>query len=62
MFFKHALHKLQKYISYLKTGFKEYLKIIGAQNLLPITFYSDLMCNKTLKAKIRSPHTRIYNL
>ena len=35
------------------------LKIIGAQNQLPITFCSDLVCNKTLKSKDYEfePHT-----
>ena len=33
-----------------KLDFNGFLKIIGAQNQLPITFCSDLVCNKTLKA------------
>jgi hypothetical protein len=32
-------------------GFNGFLKIIGAQNQLPITFCSDLMINRALKAK-----------
>ena len=39
-----------------KPVFNGFLKIIGAQNQLPITFCSDLVCNKTLKAKI-CPYT-----
>ena len=31
--------------------FNGFLKFIGAQNQLPITFCSDLMRNKTLKAR-----------
>ena len=31
--------------------------IIGAQNQLTITFCSDLMRNKTLKARNSTPHT-----
>ena len=35
-----------------------FLKIIGVQNQLPITFCSDLLCNKTLKARNSTPtHT-----
>ena len=34
-----------------KPVFSGLLMIIGAQNQLPITFCSDLECNKTLKAK-----------
>ena len=33
-----------------KPGFNGYLKIFGAQNQLTITFWSDLVCNKTLMA------------
>ena len=45
-----------------KLGFNGFLKIIGAQNQLPITFCSDLMRNKTWKARNSTPtglHTRI---
>ena len=43
-----------------KQFFSGFLKIIGAQNQLPITFYSDLMHNKTLKARNSTPtHTNI---
>ena len=34
-----------------KMGFNRFLKIIGAQNQLLITFCSDLVCNKTLNAR-----------
>ena len=34
-----------------KLAFNGFLKIIDAQNQLPITFGSDLVCNKTLKAR-----------
>ena len=34
-----------------KQVFNGFLKNIGAQNQLPITFYSDLMRNKILKAR-----------
>ena len=41
-------------------------KIIGGQNWLPITFCSDIWCNKTLKARNWPPplptHKRISNL
>ena len=40
--------------------FNAFLKIISAQNRIPINFCSDLECNKTLKAK--PPHTRNSNL
>ena len=41
-----------------KPVFNGSLKIIGTQNQLPITFCSDLMRNKTLKAKNSTPtHT-----
>ena len=43
-------------------GFNTFLKIIGAQNQLPITFCLDLMRNKTLRLEIRPPHTRVSNL
>ena len=56
---KHALHELLKYILFLeKPVFNVFLKIIGAQNQLPITFCLDLMLNKTLKARNSTPtHT-----
>ena len=38
---------------YLLKG--RFLKIIGLQNQLPITFYSDLMLNKTIKAINSTP-------
>ena len=42
----------------LRNGFNEFLKIVGAQNQLPITFCSDLMRNKTVKSKSSTPtHT-----
>ena len=34
-----------------KPVINEFLKIINAQNQLPITFGSDLVCNRTLKAR-----------
>ena len=38
--------------------FNGFLKIIGAQNQLAITFCSDLVCNNSLKAKDSTPtHT-----
>ena len=38
--------------------FNRFLKIIGAQNQLAITFFSDSMRNKTLKARNLTPtHT-----
>ena len=41
-----------------KPVFNEFLKIIGAQNQLPIIFSSELMRNKTLKARKSTPtHT-----
>ena len=39
-----------------------FLNIISAQNPLPITFFSDLVCNKTLRLEIQHPHTRFFNL
>ena len=38
------------------------LKIIGVQNQLPITFFSNLVCNKILNLEIQPQHTRISNL
>ena len=35
--------------------FNGFLKVIGIQNQLPITFCSDIVCNKTLKAKKSTP-------
>ena len=35
--------------------FNGFLKIVGVQNQLPITFCLDLMCNKTLKARNSYP-------
>ena len=32
-----------------KTVLNGFLKIVGAQNQLPITFCTDLMCNKDIK-------------
>ena len=40
-----------------KPFFNGFLKIIGVQNQLPITFCLDLVCNKTLKAEMRPHHT-----
>ena len=41
-----------------KPVLKEFLKINVAKNHLPITFFLDLMCNKTLKARDSTPtHT-----
>ena len=52
--FKKTRHKL--FIENL--GSNGFLKNIGAQNELPITFCSDLVCNKTLKARNSTPlHT-----
>ena len=38
-----------------KPGFNGVLKINGVQNQLPITFCSDLVCNKTLNAQNSTP-------
>ena len=38
-----------------KLFFKGFQKVIGAQNQLPITFCSDLVCNKILKARNSTP-------
>ena len=38
-----------------KPDFNGFLKIIGGQNQLPITFSSHLMRNKTLKARNSTP-------
>ena len=38
-----------------------FLKIIGAQNQLPITFCSDLMSNITLKARNSTPKHEFLN-
>ena len=35
--------------------YNRFLKIIGAQNQLLITFSSDILCNKTLKARNSNP-------
>ena len=53
-----------KYISYKKKRFSNgFIKIIRAQNQLPITFCSDLVYNKALKARNSThTHTRISNL
>ena len=45
----------------LKNCFNGFLKIIGVQNQLPITFYSELIRNKTIKARNSTPHTRMSN-
>ena len=46
-----------------KPVFNGFLKIIGAQNQLPIIFCSDLVCNKTLKARNSTPaHMNFYPL
>ena len=42
-----------------KKNFSGFLKIIGAQNQLLITFLSDLVCNQTIKYRISIPtHTQ----
>ena len=38
-----------------KPVFNRFLKISGAQNKLPITFCSDLVCKKTFKARNSTP-------
>ena len=41
-----------------KPVFNRFLKIIGVQNQLPITFCSDLVCNKILMVRNSTPtHT-----
>ena len=41
-----------------KPGFNIFLKIVGEQNQLPITFCLDFMLNKSLKARNSNPtHT-----
>ena len=51
--------QIVKVIFLLKPRFLTFfLKIFDAQNQLPITFCLDLVCNKTLKAKVRHPHTQ----
>ena len=43
-----------------KPAFNGFLKIIGAQNQLLITFCSDIVCNKTLKARHSTPTHTIF--
>ena len=43
-----------------KPGVYEFLKVIGVQNQLPITFCSDLVCKKTLMVRNSTPtHTNL---
>ena len=43
-----------------KLVFNLFLKVIGVQNQLPITFYPDLVCNKTLMVRNLTPtHTNL---
>ena len=48
------------YFLFKNKGFP-FLLIFGAQNQLPITFCSDLVCNKTLRVEIQPANTRMSN-
>ena len=52
---KHARTTCKSIFLIEKQNLNGFLKIIGAQNLLTITYCSDLMRNKTLKARNSTP-------